>query len=112
MRLRSGSAISHDHPLLAVLLILIPPITALLGQGGVIVVLTFTEVTSSLGFATKVGLDCLLTGGLLGGDVQELPRCSRGLTTKCMDECLGSHAVNEGIDDVSIGDAGKLIALL
>jgi hypothetical protein len=112
MRLRSGSIVSHDHPLLMAFLILVPPITELLGQGRVIAVLTFTEVTSGLGFAAEVGLDCLLTTGLLGGDVQELPRCARSLMAKYVDEHFASHAANEGIDDVGIGDAGELIALL
>jgi hypothetical protein len=113
MRLRSGSVVGHGHPLLLVaLLILVPPIVVLLGQGGVIAALTFIEVTNGLGFVTEVGLDCLLTGVLLGGDVQELLHCARDLMAKCMDECLASRAADEGVDDVSIGDAGELIALL
>jgi hypothetical protein len=31
---------------------------------------------------------------------------------KYVDEHFASHAANEGIDDVGIGDAGELIALL
>ena len=35
------------------------------------------EVAGSLGLAAEVGLDGLLTSGVLGGDVQELPRRAR-----------------------------------
>ena len=35
-----------------------------------------------------------------------------GLTAKRVDKCLAGHAVDEGIDDVGIGDVGELIALL
>jgi hypothetical protein len=57
-------------------------------------------VIGGLGFAAEVGLDRLLTGGVLGGNVQELLRCARGLTAECVDERLVGRAVDEGIDDV------------
>ena len=69
-------------------------------------------MTDSLGFATKVGLDRLLTGGVLGGDVQELPCHVWGLVAEHMDERLAGHAVDEGIDDVDVGDVGELVVLL
>ena len=59
-----------------------------------------------LGFPTEVGLDRLLTDGVLGGNVQELPRHVRGLVAECVDERLVGHAVDEGIDFVNIGDVG------
>jgi hypothetical protein len=31
---------------------------------------------------------------------------------KCVDERLASHATDEGVDDVSVGDVRELIALL
>ena len=69
-------------------------------------------MTGGLGFATEVGLDHLLAGGVLGGDVQELPCRVRGLATERVDERLAGYAINEGIDDVDIGDVGELIVLL
>jgi hypothetical protein len=85
---------------------------ASLGQGRVITAIASTEVIGGFGFATEVGLDRLLTSGVLGGDVQELPHHARGLTAKHMDEHLIGHATDEGIDDVNIDDVGGLIALL
>jgi hypothetical protein len=67
------------HLLPTTLPILVPPITALLGQGGVVTTIASSEVTGGLGFAAEVGLDYLLTGGVLGGNVQELPRHVRVL---------------------------------
>jgi hypothetical protein len=49
--------------------VLVPPIVASLGQGRIIGVVTTTEVASDLGFPIEVGLDGLLAGGVLGGDV-------------------------------------------
>jgi hypothetical protein len=69
-------------------------------------------VTSGLGFATKVGLDRLLTGDILGGNIQELLRHARGLTAEHVDERLAGDATDEGIDDVGVGDVGELIVLL
>ena len=65
-----------------------------------------------LGLAAEVGLDCLLTGGVLGGDVQDLPHRVRGLMAKHVDERLVGHAIDEGIDHVGVGYVGELIALL
>ena len=57
MGLRSGSMAGRgDHLLPTTLLILVPPVTT-------------TELASGLGFPTEVGLDGLLIGGVLGGDV-------------------------------------------
>ena len=60
----------------------------------------------------NIGLDGLLTGGVLGGDVQELPRHARGLVAERVDECLTGHAIDEGVDHVDVSDVGELIALL
>ena len=65
-------------------------------------------MVGGLGFLTKVGLDGLLAGGVLGGDVQELPHCAWGLK----DERLTGHATDERVDHVSIGDVWELITLL
>jgi hypothetical protein len=69
-------------------------------------------VTGSLGFATKVGLDHLLTSGILGGDIQELLHHARGLAAMRVDECFIGRAADEGIDDDGVSDAGELVALL
>ena len=93
-------------------MVIVSPITASLGRGRIIGAITTTKVVGSLSFPTKVGLDCLLAGGVLGGDVQELPRRALGLATERVDERLAGHAVDEGVDDVGVSDVGELIALL
>ena len=65
-----------------------------------------------LGLATKVGLDCLLTGGVLGGDVQELPCHAQGLAGERMDKRLACHAACEGVNHIGVSDVGELIVLL
>jgi hypothetical protein len=113
MGLRSGGVVDHGHHLLPVaLLVLGPPIIASLGQGGVVTAIASTEVTDGLGFAAEVGLDCLLIGGILGGNVQELPHHVCGLMAKRVDERLTGRATNEGVDDVGVGDVGELVALI
>jgi hypothetical protein len=69
-------------------------------------------VPGDLDFLARVGLDCLLTRGILGGNIQELPRHAWGLAVKHVDKSLAGHAIDEGVDDIGIGDVGKLIALL
>jgi hypothetical protein len=111
--LRSGGTVGRDdHLLPAALSVLVPPVAASLGRGRIIGIVTTAEVASNLGFPAEVGLDSLLAGGVLGGNVQELPRCVRGLATECMDEHLVGHATDEGIDHVSVGDVWELIAFL
>jgi hypothetical protein len=83
-----------------------------LGRSGFVVVVSTTEVAGGLGFATKVSLDSLLTGGILGGDFHDLPRCAQGITTERVDESLACHAADEGVDHVDVGDVGELVALL
>ena len=81
MGLRSSGAIGHGHHLLPMaFLVLILLVMAVLGQSGVIATVSTTVVVGGLGLATEVGLDNLLTDGVLGGDVQELPCHVRGLT--------------------------------
>ena len=103
--LRFGGTVCHgDHLLPAALPVLVPPIVASLGRGRIIGAITTTEVASGLGFLTKVGLDGLLAGGVLGGDVQELPSRVWGLVAKHVDERLTGHATDEGVDHVNVGD--------
>jgi hypothetical protein len=83
-----------------------------LGRGRVVAAVSTIEVADSLGFATEVGLDGLLTGGALGGDIQELPRRAWGLKAKLVDECLACHAMDEGVDHIGVSDVGEHIALL
>ena len=66
-------------------------------------------MVGGLGFPTEVGLDHLLTGGVLGGDVQELSRREQGLMAECVDESLAGHATGESIDHVSVSDVGELV---
>jgi hypothetical protein len=69
-------------------------------------------VADGLGFPADVGLDVILAGGVLGGDIQELPHRVRGLAAEHMDEHLIGHATDEGVHHVGIGDVQELIALL
>jgi hypothetical protein len=54
--------------------VLVLLVTTSLGQGEIIGTIATTKVTDGLGFPNEVGLDGLLTSGILGSDVQELPR--------------------------------------
>ena len=69
-------------------------------------------MAGGLGFPAEVGLDGLLTGGVLGGNVQELPHHAWGLTAERVDERLAGCATDEGNNRVGIGDVGELVALL
>ena len=69
-------------------------------------------MANGLDFPAKVGLDRLFTGGILGGDIQEFLGCARGLMAEHMDEGLIDHAIDEGINNIGVGDVGELIALL
>ena len=60
----------------------------------VIAAISTTEVVGSLDLAAKVGLDGLLTGGVLYGDVQELPHRARGLTIEHVDKRLAGHVTD------------------
>jgi hypothetical protein len=61
-------------------------------------------VVGGFGFPITVGLDGLLFGGVLGGDVQEIPCCAWGLVAERMDECIAGHVADQGIDHVGVGD--------
>jgi hypothetical protein len=69
-------------------------------------------VAGGLNLVAKVGLDGLLTGGILGGDVQELPHRAWGLAADHVDERLVGRATDEGVDHIYVSDVGELIALL
>jgi hypothetical protein len=66
-----GSATCGHYLLPTVLPVLVPLVTVTLGQCWVITTIPTAEVDGSFGLAVEVGLDRLLTGGILGGDVQE-----------------------------------------
>jgi hypothetical protein len=51
------------------LLVLISLVVALLGQRMIIATIATAKVASGLEFPTEVGLDRLLAGGVLGGDI-------------------------------------------
>jgi hypothetical protein len=105
--------VSHGdnlHP--ATLPVLVPPVAASLGRDGIIGAVTTTEVAGGPGFPTKVGLDGLHTGGILGGNIQELLHRARGLMVERVDERLAGRATDEGVDHISVSDVWELIALL
>jgi hypothetical protein len=111
--LRSGDVVSHgDHLLPAEVSVLVLPVIALLGRGRIISAITTTKVAGGLGFPVEVGLDGLLTGGILGDNIQELPHRVRGLMAERVDERLAGGVVDEGVDHVGIGNVRELIALL
>jgi hypothetical protein len=84
---------------------------ASLGQGGIVGAITITKVADGLSFLAEVGLDGLLAGGILGGNVQELPSCARGLMAKHVDEHLAGHPTDEGVDHIGVIDVWELFAL-
>jgi len=68
--LRPGSTVGRGHHLLTVALPILGPLVAvMLDRGRVVAAVSTAEVAGGLGLATKVGLDGLLTRGVLGGDV-------------------------------------------
>jgi hypothetical protein len=68
--LRPGSVVGHSHHLLPVALSVLTPLVAvMLGQSRVISAIPVAEMAGGLGLAAEVGLDGLLTSGILGGDV-------------------------------------------
>src|SRR5688500_11712995 len=58
------------------------------------------------------GLDRLLAGGELGGDVHQLARPSGGLATQLAHQVTAGGAGEERADDIRVGDVGQLGALL
>jgi hypothetical protein len=58
------------------------------------------------------GLNCLLARGELGGDVHQLARPSGGLATQLAHQVAAGGASEERVDDIRVGDIGKLSALL
>ena len=70
MGVRSSGVVGCGHHLLLVPhLVLVPLIATSLGQGGIIAAVATTKVANDLGFPAEVGLDRILTIGILGGDV-------------------------------------------
>jgi hypothetical protein len=49
--------------------VLVPLVAAVLGQGGVVAAVSTIEVAGGLDLDAKVGLDGLLIGVILGGDI-------------------------------------------
>jgi hypothetical protein len=95
---------------MALLVLLLIAVTA--SRVGLIVTVPTDLVGANLSFATEVGQDGLFSHGVLGGYVQQLPRPSRGLALKRVDECLAGGAAGEGIDDVRVPNVGEFVALL
>ena len=68
--LRYDSTVSRGHRLLpTTLLVLVPLVAVALGRSGVVAAIPTAEVADGFGFAAEVGLDGLLVGSILGGDV-------------------------------------------
>ena len=53
----------------------------------------------------KDGLDRLLAGGVVGGDVQDLMRGARLLATQFVDQGFAMRPAEERADDVGVDDA-------
>ena len=66
---------------------------------GLIIAIPTAVVGVGLASAIEVGQDELFLCGVLGGNFQQLPCCSLGLTPERMDEHLAGGATGEGIDD-------------
>jgi hypothetical protein len=57
------------------------------------------------------GSHCLLAGGKVGGNVQELPSCAWALVSQLLDQLLAGGPREECSDDISVSNIGQLGAL-
>ena len=58
------------------------------------------------------GTNCLLAGGVVGGSVEQLIGVGGTASRKLVHQVPARRALEEGVDDLDMGDAGELGALL
>ena len=92
----------------------IPPPLLFLG-GGVgldVAALRGCIVLALARFVVEDGTNCLLTGGVVGGSVEQLIGVNGSASRKLMHQVPARHTLEESVDDLDMGDAGELGALL
>ena len=62
--------------------------------------------------AIKDGTNCLLAGGVVGGGIEQLVGTGGMASHKLVHQVPACRAFEEGVDDLDVGDAGELGALL
>ena len=62
--------------------------------------------------AVEDGTNCFLAGGEVGGDIKQHVRTGGTASRELMHQSLARRALEEGIDDPDVSDAGELSALL
>jgi len=60
----------------------------------------------------KDGTNCLLVGGVFGGGIEQFVSIGGTASRKLVHQVPARRAFEEGIDDLDVGDAGELGALL
>src|SRR6185436_15329466 len=63
-------------------------------------------------FVVEDGTNSLLAGGVVGGSVEQLVGVDRSASRKLMHQVPARRTLDEGVDDLDMGDAGELGALL
>ena len=62
--------------------------------------------------AVEDGTNCFLAGGKVGGDIKQHVRTGGIASRELVHQIPARRALEEGIDDLDVGDAGELGALL
>ena len=63
-------------------------------------------------FIVKDGTNCLLAGGVIGGGIEQLVGTGGTASRKLVHQVPARRSFEEGVDDLDVGDAGELGALL
>ena len=96
------------------LLLPFPPPLLFLGGGiGLDVAALRGRIVLALArFVVEDGTNSLLAGGVVGGSVEQLVGVGGTASRKLVHQVPARRALEEGVDDLDVGDAGKLGALL
>ena len=63
-------------------------------------------------FVVEDGTNCLFAGGVVGGRVEQLIGVNGSASRKLMHQVPARRTLEESVDDLDVGDAGELGALL
>jgi len=82
------------------------------GLGLVVTALSGHFFLALVRFVLKDGTNCLLAGGIVGGGIEQLVGVGGMASRKLVHQVPARRAFEEGVDDLDVGDAGELGALL
>ena len=82
------------------------------GLGIVVAALCGRIFLALVRLAVKDGTNCLLASGIVGGSVEQLVGVGGTASRKLVHQVPARRAFEEGVDDLDVGDAGELGALL